>query len=182
MPSSVLISAVAKNRLEDNGIDVKAVYYYVPFIAVIAVKPQPGVHHRIISILNSAHRLAQAIVFVDEDVDVTNVEEVWWAICTRMHPQSYEVVRGGSANPLMPYLTPTERERFEADRWVMDASFPYEWTPEYRALHTGSPILPAVSRMKQKHLSLTVGRNMDTVMLSDAILRPSRLAVGRACQ
>jgi 4-hydroxy-3-polyprenylbenzoate decarboxylase len=137
VPSSVVISATAKNRLEDNGIDVKAIYYYVPFIPVIAAKSKPGLHERIVSILLSTHRLAQAIVLVDEDVDVTNVEEVWWAICTRMHPQSYRVVRGISANPLIPFLTPAEREHYESEMWVMNASFPYEWTPEYRASHTG---------------------------------------------
>lgn len=136
VPSSLMTSAIAKNRLEDNGIRVKAIYHYVPGTAAIAVKPQPGIHQRIVSILLSAHRLAQSIVFVDEDVDVTNIEDVWWAICTRMNPESYEVVHGVGANLLMPWLTPEQRERHEVGLWVMDASFPYAWTPDYRASHT----------------------------------------------
>lgn len=136
VPSSVMMAAIAKNRLEDNGVHVKAVHHYVPGTIVIAVKPRPGIHQRIVSILLSAHRLAQAVVLVDEDVDVTNLEDVWWAICTRMNPESYRIVRGVGANLLMPWLTPQERERHQAGLWVMDASFPYGWTPEYRTEHT----------------------------------------------
>lgn len=133
----VTMPAVAKNRLEANGIDVKAIYHYVPGVAAISVKPQPGLHRRIISTLLSSHRLAQCgIVFVDEDVDVTDVEDVWWAICTRMNPESYEVVRGLPVNLLWPWLTPEERQRREGGLWVMDASFPFDWSEDYREKHT----------------------------------------------
>jgi len=133
----VTMPAVAKNRLEANGLDIKAAYHYVPGVIAISVKPRPGLHRRIVSTLLSSHRLAQCgVVFVDEDVDVTNIEDVWWAICTRMNPERYEVVRGVAANLLWPWLTPEERERREAGLWVMDASFPYDWPADYREKHT----------------------------------------------
>lgn len=135
----VTMPAVAKNRLEANGIDVKGVYHYVPGVAAISVKPQPGLHRRIISTLLSSHRLAQCgVVFVDEDVDVTDIEDVWWAICTRMNPERYEVVRNVPVNLLWPWLTPQERELREAGLWVMDASFPADWPAEYREKHTAA--------------------------------------------
>jgi UbiD family decarboxylase len=133
----VMMPAIAKNRLEANGVQIKAAYHYVPGAIVVSVKPQPGIHRRIISILLSSHRLAQCgVVFVDEDVDVTDIEDVWWAICTRMNPENVEVVRNLPANLLWPWLTPPERERREGGLWVLDASFPFDWTPEYRKQHT----------------------------------------------
>ena len=134
----VMTAAAAKNRLEAHGInEVKSIYYYVPGTAVAAVKPGPGLRSRIISTLQSGPRmLAVGLVLVDEDVDVTNVEDIWWAISSRMNGENYEVIRNVPANMLFPWLTPAQRQRREASVWVMDATFPYDWTPEYLQEHT----------------------------------------------
>jgi phenylphosphate carboxylase alpha subunit len=136
---SILLSAVATDRLEAHGVSVKSVYYHAPATAVVvSVKPTPGLVKRIVSVLTSGHRvlIGPGIVIVDEDVDVTNLEDVWWAVTTRMHPERFEVFSGVSANPLIPYLTPEERKCRETSLWVMDATFPYNWSDEYRHAHT----------------------------------------------
>jgi 4-hydroxy-3-polyprenylbenzoate decarboxylase len=134
-----MTSAVVKNYLEDMGIDeVKSVYYYTPGSAVVAIKPGPGVKRRIVSALQAGPRmLAIGIVFVDVDVDVTSVQDVWWAISSRMNGENYEVIKKVAANMLFPWLTPVQRESHEASIWVMDATFPHNWSPEYRQKHTG---------------------------------------------
>ena len=38
---------------------------------------------------------------------------------------------------LFPWLTPEQRESHEASIWVMDATFPHNWSREYRQKHTG---------------------------------------------
>ena len=133
-----MTAAAAKNRLEAHGVvAAKSVFYYVPGTAVVAIKPGPGVKKQVISaLLSGARMLAVGIVFVDEDVDVTNVEDIWWAISSRMNGDSYEVVRNVAANALFPWLTPAQRQSKEQSVWVMDATFPYDWSPEYRADHT----------------------------------------------
>lgn len=135
----MMTAAAAKNRLEAHGIDeVKSVFYYVPGTAVVSIKPGAGVKNRIVATLQSGRRMtAGGIVFVDEDVDVTNVEDVWWAISSRMNGENYEVIRNVAANPLIPWLTPAQRQSHEASMWVMDATFPHDWSAEYRAAHTG---------------------------------------------
>ena len=67
---------------------------------------------------------------------MTDVEDIWWAISSRMNGENYEVVRNVAANALFPWLTPAQRQSREASVWVMDATFPYEWPAEYRAQHT----------------------------------------------
>lgn len=135
----LMTAAAAKNRLDEHGIvGVKSVYYYVPGSAVVSLKPGPGVQRNIVSALQAGPRmLAVGIVFVDEDVDVTNIEDVWWAISSRMRAENYEVVKNAAANLLFPWLTPEQRRTKEANVWVMDATFPHDWSPEYRAEHTG---------------------------------------------
>ncbi|RMG56493.1 MAG: UbiD family decarboxylase [Acidobacteria bacterium] len=140
VPASILVSAVAKNRLEDHGIRIKACYGHAPVTTlVVSVNPRPGLTKKILSILMSGERLFLAgtgIVFVDEDVDVTNLEDVWWAITTRMHPDRFEVLRDLPANPLIPYLTPEDRQRHVTSQWVMEATFPADWDATYREAHT----------------------------------------------
>jgi len=136
---SILQSVLAKDRLEAHGVPVKSVYYHSPSTAVVvSINSRPGVAKKVVSVLTSGHRvvIGPGIVIVDEDVDVTDLEDVWWAITTRMHPDRYEVFRGVSANPLIPFLTPEERANRETSLWIMDATFPTGWSPEYRKTHT----------------------------------------------
>ena len=53
-----------------------------------------------------------------------------------MHPEKFEVLKGVSANLLIPYLTPGEREGRETSHWFMNATVPTEWPAEYREAHT----------------------------------------------
>lgn len=136
---SILQSALAKDRLLAHGVPVKSVYYHAPSTAVVvSISSRPGVAKKVVSVLTSGHRvvIGPGIVIVDEDVDVTDLEDVWWAITTRMHPDRYEVFRGVSANPLIPFLTPEERAARETSLWIMNATFPPGWSPEYRNTHT----------------------------------------------
>jgi UbiD family decarboxylase len=136
-PMNVMIPAAAKNRLEAHGVNVKSVYYYVPATVAVSLKPGPGVLKRVVATLLSGERLlSSGIVFVDEDVDVTDTEDLMWAINSRMNPESYDVIRNVPTNLLFPWLTPKERERREAGIWIMDATFPYQWSKEYRHDHT----------------------------------------------
>lgn len=141
VPGSILQSAVAKDWIESHGIAVEAIYHHAPMTAiVVAVKPIPGIINKISSILMSADRFmplpASGLVFVGADVDVTNLEDVWWAITTRMHPENYHIIRRVPANPLMPYLKPSERLTMESCYWIMDATFPLDWSNEYRLDNT----------------------------------------------
>ncbi len=137
VPAYMLRAACAKNWLEDHGVNVKAVFYHVPEIAVVALKPAPGLIQRVTSILMAGSRLIQnGIVFVEEDVDPSNIEDIFWSICSRMHPDRYAVIRNVPALPLIPWLEPKEREMRQAPLWIMNSTFPLDWTEHYRDEHT----------------------------------------------
>lgn len=134
----LLLAAAAKNRLEADGIPVESIYCFPPILPVISIKPQLGLTKRIVGSLMSGARMFltnTGLIFVDKDVDVTNLQDVMWAVATRMHPDKFEVVRNVPANSLVPYLTPQERQTHLTSQWIIDATFPPEWPPEYRARH-----------------------------------------------
>ncbi|HUC16126.1 MAG TPA: UbiD family decarboxylase [Acetobacteraceae bacterium] len=134
----LMMSACARNRLEDNGIHVKSVYHHGPGNPAVAYTPKPGLRRQIISTLCSGHRLiGSGIIFVEEDVDVTDPADIWWAINTRMNADTLSAVQDLGANPLYPWLTPVQRDRHEAPIWVLDATFPFDWDADYRKAQTG---------------------------------------------
>jgi len=101
------------------------------------VKPAAGLAKRVVSTLLSGPRLMmRGVVLVDEDVDVTDLQDVWWAILSRMNPENYETIPGVAANTLYPWLTPEMRERKQLPVFIIDATFPYHWSKEYREHHT----------------------------------------------
>jgi UbiD family decarboxylase len=137
--NGIVNSAVALKALRNAGILVKAAYNFAPNQSIfIAAPPIPGSALRIASTLWSGATRTDLpyLVIVDEDIDVTNVEDVWWAITTRMHPRNgIHVLEGKVANPLLPWLTPAERDSRLTSGAYFDARFPHDWTAEYKAKH-----------------------------------------------
>lgn len=141
VPGSLVQSAILKDWLEAHGVSVGSVYHHAPLTSiVIGVTPRPGLLRKITNIVMAGDRFmsipATGIIFVEEDVDVTSLEDVWWSIQTRMHPRQFEVIDRTMYNPCMPYGTPEERERKETTRWVMNATFPTDWSAAYKAENT----------------------------------------------
>jgi UbiD family decarboxylase len=134
---SIMGPAAARNRLEAHGINVKSLYIFPPDGVVVSLKPGPGVQKRVVATLLSGERhMMRGVVFVDEDVDVTDAEDVWWAICSRMNPENFETIDGIAANTLYPWITPQMRELHQLPVFIMDATFPYHWSKQYRDDHT----------------------------------------------
>jgi UbiD family decarboxylase len=82
----------------------------------------------------------QIWVFVDDDVDVTNSDEVIWALATRCAPdRGVRVVPAQAVWQLDPRVAPQDRsdpeeggrKRYSGDCLVLDACRPYEWFNEF---------------------------------------------------
>jgi 4-hydroxy-3-polyprenylbenzoate decarboxylase len=138
VPMSISASAMMSRVLRDHGVPFKAVYARAPLTCAIISAPSiPGLAKRIVSVLSGGWRTGmQYYILVEEDVDVTDLEDVWWAICTRMHPKNgVEVIEGVGANTLIPFVAPEERKVHETYAGVFHAGFPPHWSPEYRKRH-----------------------------------------------
>ena len=75
-----------------------------------------------------AGRMANYLLIVNDDVDITDLRRVTWAMATRVHP-----VRGVLQIPhaytsvLVPFLAPEEREKADGAYMLLDGTWPTDW-------------------------------------------------------
>src|SRR5919198_558581 len=82
--------------------------------------------------------LGRITVVVDEDIDVSDLDEVVWAICTRSDPErSFDIIRRAWSGPLDPAIPPAAKG-FNS-RVIIDATRPLEWRDEFPAPIGPSP-------------------------------------------
>ncbi len=74
--------------------------------------------------------MGRFVVVVDEDIDVTNMDDVLWAMLTRCDPQrDFEIITRCWSGPLDAPIKPEDRG-FNS-RAIVDATKPYEWKERY---------------------------------------------------
>jgi 4-hydroxy-3-polyprenylbenzoate decarboxylase len=91
------------------------------------------------------------VVVVDEDVNYMNLEEVVWALCTRVDPATdIEIMRktqGGTVDPMRRGPGPTYNSRA-----FIDACKPFDWIAEFPEVAESSPEFMAGIMEKWRHL------------------------------
>ena len=78
--------------------------------------------------------LGRFIVIVDEDIDPSDLKDVFWAITTRCDPATQtEILRDFPTSDINPRVAPEDRERgrFIASRIVIDACRPFRWLKDF---------------------------------------------------
>lgn len=135
---SLTRSALIWNALDEAGVpDVTAVWCHPSggrFLTVLSIKQRYPGHARqagmIASQCRSGAYLGRYVVVVDDDVDVTNSEELLWVVSSRSDPaESIEILRRAWSGPLDPRI-PRDRVG-HSSRAVIDATRPYEWREKF---------------------------------------------------
>jgi UbiD family decarboxylase len=141
-PIPIHTAATLWDRLDKAGATgIKGVYVHGPgnrVIGVISLKQSyPGHSRQVASMagafLHGGACVGRYIVTVDEDIDPSNLDEVLWAVCTRVNPEkAIAIVPGFLSSPLDPTLSPDARERKEytTSKVFIDACWPYHWKEE----------------------------------------------------
>lgn len=101
---------------------------------VVAIKQRYPGHARqaghVASQCRTGAYLGRITVVVDEDIDVSDLNEVIWAICTRSDPErSFDIIKRAWSGPLDPAIRPGEKG-FNS-RVIIDATRPWEWREEF---------------------------------------------------
>jgi UbiD family decarboxylase len=134
-----LRSCLVWDQLERAGVpDVRGVW--CPpiaanrFLTVVSIQQRYPGHARQAGVLaaqvGAAAYMSRYIIVVDEDVDVTDMDEVLFAVFTRSDPQrSIEILHRCWSGPLDPAIPPAERG-FNS-RAIIDACRPYEWRDRF---------------------------------------------------
>ncbi len=144
---TIMKSAMIFDALVSAGIpEIKGVY--APecgggrMLVIVAIKQRYAGHARqagfIASQCREAAYMGKYTVVVDEDIDVTNLEEVLWAVCTRTDPAtSIDFIRrawASKAEPMLRHGQPPFNSRA-----VIDACRPYEWFDDFPQVAQADP-------------------------------------------
>jgi 4-hydroxy-3-polyprenylbenzoate decarboxylase len=126
-------------QLEAVGVPgIAGVYVHNPFLVVIAIKQQYAGHAKQagMAVLGSAasSRNGRYVVIVDDDIDPSNMDEVIWAMTTRVDPATdLEVVGNCWATPLDPRMPPeqTVNGPHVNSRAIFYAVRPWAWRDKF---------------------------------------------------
>jgi 4-hydroxy-3-polyprenylbenzoate decarboxylase len=89
--------------------------------------------------------LSRYSIVVDDDIDVSDINDVLWAICTRVDPEkSIDIVRRCWSGPLDPIIP--RAEKGFSSRALIDACRPFEWMKDF------PPVSGASKELKEKVL------------------------------
>ena len=98
------------------------------------------------------------VIVVDEDVDVTNLEQLLWAMLTRTEPkESIQFIEGSWDSPADPRLTPEKRAARDMTHSVavINACRPYRWRDQFPPANT--PSFETLRKAKEKFGWLMTG-------------------------
>ena len=101
---------------------------------VVSIQPRYAGHARqaghVAAMCRVGAYLGRIVVVVDEDIDVTDLDDVMWAILTRSDPErSLDIIKRAWSGPLDPAIHPDEKGH--NSRLIIDATRPWEWRDRF---------------------------------------------------
>jgi 4-hydroxy-3-polyprenylbenzoate decarboxylase len=102
------------------------------YFFAISIKQQYVGHARQVAMsvlgMRQSNYAGRFVVVVDDDIDVTDINDVLWAVCTRCDPKiGMSIIDGFWSSALDPAV-PIDSGR-TASRMVIDACWPFERLP-----------------------------------------------------
>jgi 4-hydroxy-3-polyprenylbenzoate decarboxylase len=79
---------------------------------------------------------------VDDDIDPTNLDEVLWAMCTRVDPSTaVDIIHGAWTADLDPRVSPARRLAGDltVGRMLINACRPYSWRDQFAKTNVFAP-------------------------------------------
>jgi len=114
------------------------------FTVISIQQMYPGHAKQVALAATSCHSGAYAnkyVVVVDEDIDPTNVNDVIWAMCTRVDPrEDVEMIKRNWSSPLDPTSYPENNQMYNA-RLLIDACIPWDRRHTFPKVAQASPEL-----------------------------------------
>ena len=95
------------------------------------------------------------VIVVDDDIDVTSLEEVTWAMLTRSDPAtSIDIINNAWSTHLDPRISPEDKKKGKLtnSRAIIDATRPYAWKDQFPRVNMPSPERDRKTREKFGYL------------------------------
>jgi 4-hydroxy-3-polyprenylbenzoate decarboxylase len=135
------------SSMERAGIpDVRGVWFPKQgrFVVAVAIRQRYSGHARQVGhgvlATRDGGRDTRMIVVVDDDIDITNINEVLWAVASRWDPKRQSEIVEVPASDLNPTITPEQRAANEmvSSCLIIDACRPYGRKDEFPAVSSVS--------------------------------------------
>ncbi len=148
---AVMRSALLKDELAKAGVpDVVATWCHEAGgsrqLTAVSIKQRYPGHARqaghMAAMCRSVAYAGKYVIVVDEDIDVANLEDLMWAVCSRSDPvKSIDFIENAWSTPLDPCISPWDKERgnFTNSRAVIDACRPFHWKDDYPVVNMPKP-------------------------------------------
>jgi 4-hydroxy-3-polyprenylbenzoate decarboxylase len=148
---AIMRSAMLKHELHGAGVpDVTQVWCHEVgasrMLHGIAIKQRYPGHAKQVGVLASSCGSTvygcKMVIVVDGDIDVSNFEQLMWAMVTRCDPAtSIDILRRMRTSPADPRLLPEQRKMKDLtnSRMVVDATRPYDWLDKFPRVNAPSP-------------------------------------------
>jgi 4-hydroxy-3-polyprenylbenzoate decarboxylase len=161
---AVIRSGLLKQELEKAGLSgIKAVWAHEAgssrMLLVIGIEQRYGGHAiQVGHVASQCHVGAYAgkyVIVVDDDIDVSNLEEVIWAMLTRSDPAtSIDIIHNTWSSALDPRIHPDDKAKGKLtnSRAIIDATRPYEWRDRFPMVNMSSPERARKAREKFSYL------------------------------
>jgi len=161
---AVTRSALIRENITRAGVpDVKAAWAHevgtARMLVAVAIKQRyPGHARQAGHIACQCHVGAYAgkyVVVVDEDIDVSNLEELTWAMLTRSDPAtSIDIITNAWSTPLDPRIPPEEKDKGNTtnSRAIIDACRPFHWRDKFPKVNMPTPEKMREARKKFGYL------------------------------
>jgi len=161
---SVIRSGLLKDQIEKAGLSgIRAVWAHEVggsrLLLAIAMEQRYGGHAiQVGHVASQCHVGAYAgryVIVVDDDIDVSSLEEVMWAVATRSDPAtSIDIIHNAWSTALDPRIPPEDKVKGKLtnSRAIIDATRPYEWRNQFPKVNAPSPEVARKAREKFSYL------------------------------
>lgn len=149
-------SALIWQQMEAAGIqDIQGVWCHeaggARLLTIVSIKQRYAGHAKqagmVAAYCHAGGYLGRYVIVVDDDIDVTNTNDVLWALTTRSNPEiDIEMIRRSWSGPLDPIIP--RGQKGHSSRAVIDACRPYEWMSDFPPVAESSPTVRRAAEEK----------------------------------
>jgi 4-hydroxy-3-polyprenylbenzoate decarboxylase len=161
---AVTRSALIRQYVQNAGVpDVKAVWAHEVggsrLLLGVSIKQRYAGHSKqaghVASQCHAGAYSGKYVIVVDEDIDVSDLEQLVWAMLTRSDPaSSIDLIHGAWSTPLDPRIPPEEKAKGNNtnSRAIIDACRPFHWRDAFPKVNVPSAEQARLARQKFGYL------------------------------
>jgi 4-hydroxy-3-polyprenylbenzoate decarboxylase len=90
-------------------------------------------------------------IVVEDDINIYDLDDVWWAICTRSYPIEMDIIKKAWSSDTDPTIRKPAKTK-TTSRAIIYAVRPYEWRDEFPKICMASEETRKNVFDKRKHL------------------------------